>query len=67
MKHTLRVGHLTAPLLARGARKTVLWIDPAHNLVMVLLVQRWDMPGDINKLLYTTFLKAAVELYGRPH
>ena len=49
----------------RGARKTVMWIDPARQLVMVLLVQSWDMPGEVSKQLYTTFLKAAEAQYGK--
>jgi hypothetical protein len=33
--------------------------------VMILLVERFDMPGEGQKQLYTTFLTAAVEKYGK--
>jgi CubicO group peptidase (beta-lactamase class C family) len=49
----------------RGARKTVMWIDPKHGLAMVLMVQCWELTGEQQKELYGTFMKAAVEKYGR--
>jgi CubicO group peptidase (beta-lactamase class C family) len=49
----------------RGARKTVMWIDPEDGLVMVLMVQCWEIRGDQQKELYESFMKAAVEKYGR--
>jgi CubicO group peptidase (beta-lactamase class C family) len=48
----------------RGARKTVMWVDPAHQLVMVLLVESFDLPGNAQKELYTSFFTAAVDTYG---
>ncbi len=48
----------------RGARKTCMWIDPTHQLVMVLMVQSWDMTGEQSKELYTSFFKTAVEQFG---
>jgi CubicO group peptidase (beta-lactamase class C family) len=48
----------------RGARRTVMWIDPRNELVMVILVERFDMPGDQQKVLYGGLLKAAIERYG---
>jgi CubicO group peptidase (beta-lactamase class C family) len=49
----------------RGARKTVMWVDPQHQLVMVLMVQCWNLTGEQQKELYGSFMKAAVEKYGR--
>lgn len=49
----------------RGARRTVMWIDPKNGLALVLLVQRMDMTGEQQKELYETFMKAAVEKYGK--
>ena len=49
----------------RGARRTAMWIDPQHELAMVILVERFDMPGDQQKIMYGGFLKAAIEKYGR--
>jgi CubicO group peptidase (beta-lactamase class C family) len=51
----------------RGARRPVMWVDPKNQLVMMLLVERFDMPGDGQKVLYGSFLKAAVEKYGKAH
>ena len=48
----------------RGARKTVMWVDPKNQLVMVLMVQSMDMTGPQQKELYNSFLKAAIEKYG---
>jgi CubicO group peptidase (beta-lactamase class C family) len=49
----------------RGARRPVMWIDPQNQLAMVLLVERFDMPGDAQQALYRSFLKAAIEKYGK--
>ena len=49
----------------RGARKTVMWIDPKNGLAMVLMVQCWELTGEQQKELYGSFMKAAVEKYGR--
>jgi CubicO group peptidase (beta-lactamase class C family) len=48
----------------RGARRTAMWIDPRNGLAMVLLVERFDMPGDQQKVMYGGFMKAAVERFG---
>jgi len=50
----------------RGARKTVMWIDPSQGLALVLLVQSMDMTGPQQKTLYGSVFKAAVERYGKP-
>jgi CubicO group peptidase (beta-lactamase class C family) len=50
----------------RGARKTMMWIDPQHDLALVLLVQLWELRPEDQKELYSTFLKTAVEKYGSP-
>lgn len=50
----------------RGARKTVMWVDPKNRLVTVLMVQCWELTGDQTKELYQGVLKAAVEKFGRP-
>jgi len=49
----------------RGARRPVMWVDPKNQLALVLLVERFDMPGDGQKELYSSFLKAAIEKYGK--
>jgi CubicO group peptidase (beta-lactamase class C family) len=49
----------------RGARKTVMWVDPKNRLVTVLMVQCWDISGEQQKELYQTVLKGAVEKFGR--
>ena len=49
----------------RGARRPVMWIDPHDGIVMVLLVERFDMPGKDQTIMYGSFLKAAVEKYGK--
>jgi CubicO group peptidase (beta-lactamase class C family) len=49
----------------RGARRPVMWVDPKNQLALVLLVERFDMPGDGQKELYSSFLQAAIEKYGK--
>jgi CubicO group peptidase (beta-lactamase class C family) len=50
----------------RGARRTAMWIDPKNRLAMIVLVERFDMTGEEQKLLYSSFMKAAVVTYGKP-
>ncbi len=50
----------------RGARRTAMWIDPKNGLAMVILVERFDMPGDQQNVMYGGFMKAAVAKYGTP-
>ncbi len=47
----------------RGARRTAMWIDPQNGLAMVILVERFDMSGDQQKVLYGGVMKAAVKRY----
>ena len=49
----------------RGARKTCMWVDPTNQIVMVLMVQSWDMTGPQSKELYNSFFKTAVEKFGK--
>ena len=49
----------------RGARRTAMWIDPKNGLALVILVERFDMPGDQQKVMYGSFMKAAIEKYGK--
>ncbi len=49
----------------RGARKTCMWVDPTHQLAMVLMVQNWEMTGEQQKELYNSCFKSAVEKFGR--
>jgi CubicO group peptidase (beta-lactamase class C family) len=49
----------------RGARKTVMWVDPKNHLATVLMVQCWELTGDQTKELYQGVLKAVVEKFGR--
>jgi CubicO group peptidase (beta-lactamase class C family)/acetyl esterase/lipase len=48
----------------RGARRTAMWIDPISGLAMVILVERFDMPGAEQKTMYGGFMKAAVREFG---
>ncbi len=50
----------------RGARRTAMWIDPKNGLAMVILVERFDMPGEQQKVMYGDFMKAAVKAFGKP-
>jgi hypothetical protein len=34
-------------------------------VAMVILVERSDMPGDQQKVMYGSFMKAAIEKYGK--
>lgn len=49
----------------RGARRTVMWVDPAHQLVMVALLQRMDMNGEQQKDFYGSVFRAMVEKFGK--
>ena len=49
----------------RGARRTAMWIDPKNELAMVILVERFDMTGEEQKIMYGGFMKAAVAAYGK--
>ncbi|WP_395749871.1 serine hydrolase domain-containing protein [Prosthecobacter sp.] len=49
----------------RGARRTAMWIDPINELVMVILVERFDMTGEEQKVMYGGFMKAAVTAFGK--
>jgi len=49
----------------RGARGTHMWIDPANQLVFVLLMEHWDDLGKKEGEIYQAFLKAALEKYGK--
>ena len=55
-----------------GARGPEMWVDPTHQLVMILLIESMDIhqrgqpPGDAQKKLRAAFFKTAVERYGRP-
>lgn len=42
-----------------------MWVDPHNQLVMVLLAERFDMTGDEQKVLNSSFLKAAIENRGK--
>jgi CubicO group peptidase (beta-lactamase class C family) len=49
----------------RGARRTVMWVDPAHQLVMVAMLQRMDMSGEQQKDYYGSVFRAMVEKFGK--
>ncbi|MHB1081860.1 MAG: serine hydrolase domain-containing protein [Prosthecobacter sp.] len=48
----------------RGARRTAMWIDPKNELAMVILVERFDMTGEEQKIMYGSFMKSAVTHFG---
>jgi len=49
----------------RGARRPAMWVDPQNGLALVILVERFDMTGEEQKVFYGSFLKAAIAQYGR--
>ncbi|EDY20392.1 beta-lactamase [Chthoniobacter flavus Ellin428] len=49
----------------RGARRTVMWVDPVHQLAMVALLQRMDMSGEQQKDFYGSVFRAMVEKWGK--
>ncbi len=49
----------------RGARRTAMWIDPTNEIAMVILVERFDMTGEEQKIMYGGFMKAAVAAFGK--
>jgi len=51
----------------RGARSTMMWVDKKRRLVMVLLLQNWDLPGDKEKAIYDAFTSTAIAKYGATH
>jgi len=49
----------------RGARKTVMWVDPDNQLVLIMLLQNGDLTGQQQNDLNTAFFKNAIDKYGR--
>ena len=49
----------------RGARKTVFWVDPADDLVLIFMTQAWDIKQEYQKALNAAFFKTAIEKYGK--
>jgi len=43
----------------RGARDTLMWIDPAKQIVMVLAMQSFDLPAKTRDAIYGAFIKTA--------
>ena len=50
----------------RGAASTYMWVDPTHQLVMVLLMQRGDWPKRGQVDIDQAFLRTAIDSYGKP-
>lgn len=48
-----------------GARKTQMWIDPRNQLVMVLMVQCWELTHKQQTDLYTAYRQQAIARYGK--
>jgi CubicO group peptidase (beta-lactamase class C family) len=48
----------------RGARRTVMWVDPTNRLAIALLVERFDMTGKEQQVVYGSVFKAAIAKYG---
>jgi len=40
-----------------------MWVDPTDGLAIVLLVERFDMSGDEQKVMYGSVMKAAIAQY----
>ena len=49
-----------------GARKTQMWIDPENQLVMVLMVQCWELTHEQQTALYAAYRQQAIARYGKP-
>ena len=49
----------------RGARRPIFWIDTTNQLAMILLVERFDMTGEQQQELYSSFMKAAIQRWGK--
>jgi CubicO group peptidase (beta-lactamase class C family) len=49
-----------------GARRTRMWVDPTNGLVMILLMERMDLPPKDEQRLYPAFLTAAIQKFARP-
>ena len=49
----------------RGARKTVMWVDPDNQIVLIMLLQNGDFTGHQQNDLNTAFFKNAIDKYGR--
>jgi CubicO group peptidase (beta-lactamase class C family) len=49
----------------RGARRTAMWIDPKNGLAMVILIERFDMPGNEQTEMYSSFMKTAIQAFGK--
>jgi CubicO group peptidase (beta-lactamase class C family) len=49
----------------RGARKTVFWVDPVDNLVLVFMTNTWDLKKDEQAGLNKAFFKTAIAKYGK--
>jgi len=47
----------------RGALKTVMWVDPRDNLVLILMTAKWDLKGEEQKAINTAFFKTAIDKY----
>jgi CubicO group peptidase (beta-lactamase class C family) len=50
----------------RGARKTLMWIDPSRQIVMILLLQSYDMSNKDADALYTAFVNTAEAMASAP-
>jgi CubicO group peptidase (beta-lactamase class C family) len=48
-----------------GAHSTNMWIDPQHQLVTVFMVQHAGYPGKDGGKIQPTFMKAAMDLFGK--
>jgi len=46
-----------------GARKTIFWVDPADNLVLIFMTQKCDLKKEDQKALSIAFVKTAIEKY----
>ena len=42
-----------------------MWVDPKNQLAMVILVERFDMTGEEQKVFYGSFMKATIEKFGK--
>ena len=49
----------------RGARKTVMWVDPVNQLVLIMLLQNGEFTGQQQNDLNTAFFRTAIDKYGR--
>jgi CubicO group peptidase (beta-lactamase class C family) len=50
----------------RGARKTVMWVDPHDQLVLILFTQKWELKNEEQQAINRAFFQPAIAKYAKP-